>query len=168
VSLSELYVNGVLPPGPIRSKVDEKVCYQPYSVTLGEIIEVVGGGSEQRAALAESLSGFVNWMPEVMNSGSEIWVRGPLVADLRVTEPEDLDIVIFGTPSIGPNLWPFSVLCAEPVKLHPGRLAVTPIWENGGGFDTDREAVRSSKRCQNENGEQITTGWIQITESEVP
>lgn len=168
VSLRDFYVDGILPPGSIQSQVDEKIVFRPYSASLSEVLEVIGSGSPERERLAEHLGGFVGWMPSTHDAGWTLWVRGSLVADLSVKDPGELDLVVLGTPTIGPNLWPFSLLSAAPLNLHPGRLTVTPIWETNGGFDTDREAVRSSKRCQNENGEQITTGWIQITESEVP
>jgi hypothetical protein len=168
VSLRDFYIDGILPPGPIRSKVDETIVFLPHLASLHEVVEVVGYGSAEREGLADHLGGFVGWMPGTLDPGWTLWVRGSFVADLSIKDPADLDLVVLGTPTIGPNLWAFSLLSAAPVNLHPGRLTVTPIWETNGGFDTDREAVRSSKRCQNWNGEQITTGWIQITESEVP
>jgi hypothetical protein len=162
VALIDLFEDGVLRPGAVKYQVDEKVVHEPWLSALREVQAVLGQGSEERQRLAEHLEGFAVWVQELFDPPPVIWLRGSFAADLRVTKPEALDVVVFGNPILDSRLWAFTVLTAEPVSLHPGRLIVRPLPYNLTGKVRDDEAIRSSVRCQNELGEQFVTGWLEI------
>ena len=98
--------------------------------------------------LAGHLRAIVEGLAGALVGPWELWVRGPFSSDLTDAEPECIDLVLIGQPNPA-HEWPLQLITAGPLKLHPGalRLTVIPTPHDDRGFERDREAIRSSRRC---------------------
>ncbi len=163
VALADSFSHGFLELGRLAYSVDEKRVYLPHKTSLGAVLALLAQGSDSREHLGEHLSAMVTWLSEVMVDEWELWIRGPFAADLNDLEPAGLDVVLFGQPNV-PSEWPLRLLAAGPSKLHSGELllAVIPPTHHDQSYGRDREAIRSSRRCTDQNGDQRETGWISI------
>lgn len=163
---------GLLAEQPDPRVVDEVVIAEPWDVTLGEVVEVLGTGSADRERLASHLVGALEWFRHGWSADPrrEIWLRGTFASTLWL-EVNELDVVfhIGGAGSVGDE-WVLTVLSAQPRELHPGRISVTALRHSAVGyaFDRDQEARRSRVAVRDpRTGEAHSTGWLRITEQEV-
>lgn len=86
-------------------------------------------------------------------------------------EVNELNIVfhVGGAGSAG-NEWVLTMLSAQPLDLHPGRISVTALRHSWGDYalDRNREARRSRVAVRDpRTGEAPPTGWLRVTEQEV-
>ena len=174
MALRELFDDGtgLLAERPNPRVVDEVVVAEPWDVTLAEVLGVLGTGSPERDGLAFHLAGALEWFRNAWSADPrrEVWLRGAFASTLW-PEVNELNVVLHtgGAGSVGDE-WVLTMLSAQPLDLHPGRISVTSLRHSWGdyGFDRDREARRSQVAVRDpRTGEAPATGWLRITEREV-
>ncbi len=105
-----------------------------------------------------------------MDPKREAWVRGRFASTLA-PEVDDLDLVVhYSALRVAEgDVWVLLALSAEPVRLDPIRVVVTPLRHDGVeySFERDKEARRSRVRAlRPETREQIVAGWIKLVGEE--
>ena len=164
MALADLYVDGILMPGDPLSEVDEIRIFHPHRTSLSEIVDTLASG-EQRGRLCGELEGLLGWLTEGLNSTTwRLWIRGELASTMR-PEPTALDLVVLAAeiPMSG-FAWSLRTLACRPYEIDAMYSFDLKVLR-GPDFDTlehDKERRRSSRRCQDDAGEQLVTGWLEV------
>ncbi len=170
--LRDLYDEaGLLREGTERYRVDEIVVAEPWPVDLDTCLAVIGVGSPERRALGLHLQHLVEWFSKALHDdiGRRVWVRGEFAGTLW-PNPRELDsVLIYDRVSLAStDQWIMTLLASGPIELHPGRLIVTAISHTDDTRVIDQESRRSAVRVRDERtGDQLVTGWLEITEGGV-
>ena len=164
MALTDLYVDGILTPGDRLSDVDEIRIFHPHRTSMSEIVDTLAIG-EQRKRLCLESEGLLGWLTEGLATTTwRLWIRGELVSTIR-PEPTALDLVVLAAeiPTNG-FAWSLRTLACRPYEIDAMYSLDLKVLR-GPNFDTlehDKERRRSSRRCQDDAGEQLVTGWLEL------
>ena len=164
MALADLYVDGLLRPGPLLSAVDEIRIYDAHRASLDEVRGTLAVG-DQRRRLCGEREGLLAWLTEGLGTAAwRLWLRGEFASTTR-PNPTALDVVVLAAevPMNG-FAWSLRILSSRPFEIDieyslDVKLLRGPDFRT---FDHDRERLRSSRRCLDSDGEQLVTGWLEL------
>lgn len=135
--------------------------YEPHEVGFDELVGVAGTTDHRRLLLGH-LRGLMLWLDRAAGLRHRVWLRGELAAALH-REPGALDVLaIVDHPGFEPgDEWVAEALSTRP-RLAPIELVFDTV-DSGEPGAVLRERRRSAVRCTDADGEQVVTGWAEVT-----